>query len=246
MNEQERLSTPPFAPKTVQALADLGLQTAEDVRQTGAVRAFLLLKAAGHTVTRSVLWQLYAAEQGKIVADIGDAEKNSLNLALKSSPPISVFPPREEMERWMFEALSEAEQAGRAGEIPVGAVVVYQGRIIARGRNACVAANNIGSHAEMSALAEAGRVLGNYRLENCDVYVTLEPCTMCASALIQSRVSRVVYAAAEPKTGAAGSVLNLFADSRLNKHTAVCSGICAEQSRTLLQNFFAARRKSSG
>lgn len=245
MSEQERLATPPFAPKTVRALADLGLQTAQDLRQTGAVKAFLLLKAAGHTVTRSVLWQLYAVEQGKTLAQIGEAEKNSLNRALKNAPPTAVFPPQEEMERWMSAALSEAAEAAKAGEIPVGAVVVHQGSIIARGRNACVATHHIGSHAEMSALAAAGQVLGNYRLENCDVYITLEPCTMCASALIQARVRRVIYAAAEPKTGAAGSVLNLFADSRLNKHTAVCSGICAEQSQILLQNFFAARRKAS-
>lgn len=245
MDNKRLLSTPPFAPNTVRVLSELGIRTADDLRQTGAVRAFLLLKAAGHTVTRSVLWQLYAAEHGKMPSEIGEAEKNMLNEALKDAPPTAVFPPREEMARWMSAAVREAEAAAEQGEVPVGAVVVHQGRIIARGRNACIAQHHIGSHAEMSALAEAGRVLGNYRLDNCDVYVTLEPCTMCASALIQSRVRRVVYAAAEPKTGAAGSVLNLFSDGRLNKHTAILGGICAERSQELLQAFFAKRRKLS-
>ncbi|MDO5059155.1 MAG: tRNA-specific adenosine deaminase [Neisseria sp.] len=237
------LTTPPFAPKTVQALAELGIHTIADIRQTGAVKTFLLLKAAGHTVTRSVLWQLHAVAQGKTVGEVDEQEKAELNSALKQHPPVDIFPPQAEMEGFMAAALQQAEAAAALGEIPVGAVVVRNGEIIAAAHNACVSQHDISRHAEIAALAAAGQTLGNYRLNDCDVYITLEPCTMCASALLQARVRRVIFAAAEPKTGAAGSILNLFSDGRLNKHTAVLGGICARQAQAVLQRFFDERRK---
>jgi hypothetical protein len=101
---------------------------------------------------------------------------------------------------------------------------------------------NISHHAEIQALAAAGQVLGNYRLNECDVYVSLEPCAMCASAMIQARVARVVFAAHEPKTGAAGSVLNLFSNNQLNQHTAMLGGLLADEAKQQLQAFFRLRR----
>lgn len=142
----------------------------------------------------------------------------------------------------MQQALIEAERAASAGEVPVGAVVVHQGEVIGRGHNQPVRAHDPSAHAEIQALREAASALGNYRLDGCTLYVTLEPCAMCAGAMLHARLSQVVYGAADPKTGAAGSVLNLFAQPRLNHQTAVRGGVLADACGALLRGFFAKRR----
>lgn len=142
----------------------------------------------------------------------------------------------------MRAALVEARAAMEAGEVPVGAVVVKDGQIIATGRNSPIQAHDPTAHAEMQALRSAAKVLGNYRLDDCELYVTLEPCAMCSGAMLQARIKRVVFAATEPKTGAAGSVLNLFAESRLNHQTVVQGGVMAAESTALLQSFFSEKR----
>jgi tRNA(adenine34) deaminase len=139
-------------------------------------------------------------------------------------------------------ALAEARAAMAAGEVPVGAVVVKNGQIIATGRNSPIDAHDPTAHAEIVALRAAAKAQGNYRLDGCELYVTLEPCAMCSGAMLQARLKRVVFAALEPKTGAAGSVLNLFAEQRINHQTAVQGGVLAEESAALLQTFFAAKR----
>ena len=139
-------------------------------------------------------------------------------------------------------ALVQAQAAAQAGEVPVGAVVVHQGQVIAHGHNSPLASVDPCAHAEVNALRAAARVLGNYRLEDCTLYVTLEPCVMCSGAALAARLQRVVYGAAEPKTGAAGSVLNVFAHAQLNHHTEITAGVLAAQSTDLLQTFFAQRR----
>lgn len=143
-------------------------------------------------------------------------------------------------------ALDQAREAARQGEVPVGAVVVKDGRLIATGRNAPIADHDPTAHAEVMALREAARQLGNYRLEGCTLYVTLEPCAMCAGALLHARVSKVVYGAADPKTGAAGSVLNLFAQPEINHHTHVTAGVLQDACGQLLQSFFSERRQAQG
>ena len=145
-------------------------------------------------------------------------------------------------ERWMGEAIALARAAQARGEVPVGAVVVSDGRIVGRGGNAPVAANDATAHAEITALREAGRALGNYRLPGCELYVTLEPCAMCAGAIMHARIRRVVFGANDPKTGACGSVVDLFAEPRLNHHTRVNGGVAAQECGSLLSAFFAARR----
>jgi tRNA(adenine34) deaminase len=150
--------------------------------------------------------------------------------------------PAELDTQFMREALSLAEQAGQAGEVPVGAVVVYQGRVIGRGRNAPIAGHDPSAHAEIVALREAARHLGNYRLEGCSLYVTLEPCAMCAGAMLHARLERVVFGAPDPRTGAAGSVIDLFARSELNHQTLVTGAVLAEPCGQLLREFFRARR----
>ncbi len=142
----------------------------------------------------------------------------------------------------MQAALAEARAAMAAGEVPVGAVVVKEGQIIATGRNSPIDAHDPTAHAEIVALRAAAKALGNYRLDDCELYVTLEPCAMCSGAMLQARLKRVVFAATEPKTGAAGSVLNLFAEARINHQTTVRGGVLAEESAELLQTFFVERR----
>jgi tRNA(adenine34) deaminase len=140
-------------------------------------------------------------------------------------------------------ALQQAQEARLRGEVPVGAVLVRDGELVASGFNQPIALHDPSAHAEMLALRAAGQILQNYRLPGLELFVTLEPCAMCAMALLHARVSRVVFAAADPKTGAAGSVLDLFAQPQLNHHTSVTRGVLAEESAALLQAFFRERRR---
>jgi tRNA(adenine34) deaminase len=145
-------------------------------------------------------------------------------------------------EEAMAEALRLAEQAANAGEVPVGAVVVSRGRVIGRGFNAPISRHDPTAHAEIQALREAAAALGNYRLPGCTLVVTLEPCVMCAGAIMHARIARLVYGAADPKTGACGSVVDLFAEPKLNHHATVESGVLADESSRMLKTFFAGRR----
>jgi tRNA(adenine34) deaminase len=143
---------------------------------------------------------------------------------------------------WMRAALHQAELAGASGEVPVGAVVVHQGELLAAAGNAPIALKDPSAHAELLALRQAAQVLGNYRLEDCELFVTLEPCVMCAGAILQARLKRVVFAIPEPKTGAAGSVVDVFANPLLNHHTAVEHGVLAQSCQHAMQAFFKNRR----
>ena len=145
-------------------------------------------------------------------------------------------------EAMMAEALALARAASGRGEVPVGAVVIRDGAIVGRGGNAPILHSDPTAHAEIAALRDAGRALGNYRLPDCALYVTLEPCAMCAGAIIHARLARLVYGAADPKTGACGSVIDLFGEARPNHHTRVTGGVLANESAMLLSQFFAARR----
>ena len=142
----------------------------------------------------------------------------------------------------MREAISLARSAECLGEVPVGAVVVYEGQIVGRGFNSPIGENDPTAHAEIAALRDAARNLENYRLPGCELFVTLEPCAMCAGAILHSRIARVVYGARDPKTGVHGSVVDLFAVDRLNHHTEIVGGILAEVCGRLLSVFFASRR----
>ena len=146
---------------------------------------------------------------------------------------------------FMREALALAADAARIGEVPVGCVIVYQGVIIARAKNETMSRNDPTAHAEVLALREAAAKLGNYRLTGCTVYATLEPCVMCAGALIHARVDTLYYSAADPKAGAAGSVVSLLDHPRLNHRIAAHPGLLADDSARLLQDFFRARRSGT-
>ncbi len=145
-------------------------------------------------------------------------------------------------EAFMGQALDLARQAGAAGEVPVGAVVVCDGEVVGRGWNQPIGRADPTAHAEVMALRDAAERLGNYRLPGCTLYVTLEPCAMSAGAIMHARIARVVFGARDPKTGAAGSVVDLFAESRLNHHATIDGGVLGETCGALLSSFFAARR----
>ncbi len=139
-------------------------------------------------------------------------------------------------------ALAQAVAAGHAGEVPVGAIVVKDGEVIGRGANAPISRHDPSAHAEIVALRQAADRLGNYRLNDCTVYVTLEPCAMCSGAMFHARIREVVFGASDPKTGVAGSVTNLYNNPQLNHHTTVRGGVLATECGQLLQDFFADRR----
>ncbi|WP_343640121.1 tRNA adenosine(34) deaminase TadA [Roseateles sp.] len=142
-------------------------------------------------------------------------------------------------------ALDQAQNAWLVGEVPVGAVIMRAGQVIATGYNRPITTHDPTAHAEIVALRHAAQLLGNYRLPECELYVTLEPCAMCAMAMMHARLKRVVFAAPDPKTGVAGSVLDLFAQKQLNHHTALHGGVLAEASAKLLREFFAERREAA-
>lgn len=142
-------------------------------------------------------------------------------------------------------ALAQAEQARALGEVPVGAVVVKDDQVIASGFNQPISRHDPSAHAEIVALRAAAQRLGNYRLPGCELYVTLEPCAMCAGAMQHARIERVVWGAPDPKTGACGSVINLFDQPLLNHHASVQGGILQAESAHMLQAFFAERRQAA-
>ena len=145
--------------------------------------------------------------------------------------------------KWMRSALREAAKAASRGEVPVGAVVVHQGKIISRSYNQVEGKRDALAHAEILTLRRAAKKLGRWRLTGCTLYATLEPCAMCAGALVQSRIDRLVIACRDPKFGACGSIFDITREKRLNHRVEVAEGILAEQSRALLVNFFRAKRK---
>ena len=144
----------------------------------------------------------------------------------------------------MREALRLAVRAAERGEVPVGALVVKNGKVVGRGYNAPISSKDPSAHAEIQALRVASTALGNYRLEGCSLYVTLEPCAMCAGAIMHARIERLIFGAADPKTGACGSVVDLFAEKKLNHHTTVTGGVLADEAGKLLSEFFSARRNA--
>ncbi len=143
----------------------------------------------------------------------------------------------------MTEALKLAQKAAQEGEVPVGAVIVYHGKIIGRGYNHCIGLHDPSAHAEIQAIRQAGLFLKNYRLPHCDLYVTIEPCTMCAGAIVHSRIQNLFYGADEPKAGVAKSQQTIFSSGWFNHKVNVCGGLLAEESQKLLLDFFKLRRK---
>jgi tRNA(adenine34) deaminase len=165
---------------------------------------------------------------------------------IESSEMKENFTPQDLVQQgYMQQALAQAQLAFDAGEVPVGAVVVKDGVVIALGYNQPIGLHDPSAHAEIVALRAAAQVLGNYRLPGCELYVTLEPCVMCCGAMLHARLARVVFGATDPKTGAGGSVLNLFSNEQLNHQTGIAGGVLANDCGAMLKRFFAERRKAA-
>ncbi|VVD79630.1 tRNA-specific adenosine deaminase [Pandoraea pneumonica] len=160
-------------------------------------------------------------------------------------PTLQSTPEASADATYMGLALEQARAAMLQGEVPVGAVVICEGKVVAVGHNCPVGGHDPSAHAEMQALRAAAQALGNYRLPECELYVTLEPCVMCAGAIMHARIKRVVYGAADPKTGACGSVVDLFAEPRLNHHAEVVGGVRRDECVGILQRFFSERRAAA-
>jgi tRNA(adenine34) deaminase len=154
----------------------------------------------------------------------------------------AVADPAGHDQRFMRRALELAQQAAEVGEVPVGALIVIDGAVVGEGYNRPIASHDPSGHAEIQALRDAAARLRNYRVPGSTLYVTLEPCVMCAGALMHARVARVVFGAPDPKTGGCGGVVDLFADARLNHHARVDGGVLASECGALLRDFFASRR----
>ena len=150
--------------------------------------------------------------------------------------------PDTQDRHWMAEAQALASQAGLEGEVPIGAVIVHEGEIVGRGWNRNIGLNDPSAHAEIMAMRDAGKTLSNHRLPGCSLYVTLEPCAMCAGAMIHARLARVVFGADDPKTGAAGGVFDLLGDPSHNHRVEVTGGCLAEECSAMLKDFFKRRR----
>lgn len=148
-------------------------------------------------------------------------------------------------EFWMRQALNLAKQAELAGEVPVGAILVQDNHIIGQGQNSPIQAHDPSAHAEINALRQGALTLKNYRLPNTTLYITLEPCAMCAGAIIQARVARVVFGASDPKTGAAGSVFNILQNAQLNHRVSLTSGVLAAECSQQLSDFFRKKRQGA-
>ena len=146
-------------------------------------------------------------------------------------------------EYWMEEALREGQRGQAAGEVPVGAVVVHEGRILGRGSNRPISSNDPTAHAEIIAMREAGQSLGNYRLADCDLFVTMEPCAMCAGAMVHARIRRLIYGATDPKAGAVESVMHVLDSPALNHRVEVKKAVLAGRCMELLQAFFREKRR---
>jgi tRNA(adenine34) deaminase len=151
--------------------------------------------------------------------------------------------PLQPHERWMRAALAEAQSAFEAGEVPIGAVIVHEDRVIAAAGNQRESLNDPTAHAEMIAITQAAQTLGSWRLLDCTLYVTLEPCPMCAGAIVQARLPRVYYGAADPKAGACHTLFEVTSDIRLNHQAIVIGGLLKDEAKLLLQEFFAQQRK---
>jgi tRNA(adenine34) deaminase len=185
-----------------------------------------------------------AEAAGSSVTDCGTAAATPINVSAPVDPPAPAAVSARD-RRFMALAQAAAEEARAAGEVPVGAVLVRGDEVIGRGFNHPIGAHDPSAHAEMVALRAAAQAVENYRLPGCELYVTLEPCLMCAGAIMHARIARVVFGARDPKTGACGSVVDAFANPQLNHHTTVSGGVLEAECGAALKSFFAERRRAS-
>ncbi|MFM0056913.1 tRNA adenosine(34) deaminase TadA [Paraburkholderia phytofirmans] len=210
------------------------------VPNSDSVESHTALNVPGPQRSVSGVAELAATDSGATAASAGSDPALGEPLTSSTVPEIS-----ERDRRFMALAQAAAEQARAAGEVPVGAVLVRGEEVIATGFNHPIGGHDPSAHAEMAALRAAAQAVENYRLPGCELYVTLEPCLMCAGAIMHARIARVVFGARDPKTGACGSVVDAFANPQLNHHTTVIGGVLENECGAALKSFFAERRRAS-
>jgi tRNA(adenine34) deaminase len=248
MNDKAMYRTEAHLPQWLAAgLADIGVDNIVGYDQQRVIDVFILLKDRQPSMAYAALRTLWAAALGRAVTA---TEDEALRRAFKQQKaerlPYQTWPPIATMQHHMQQALDQAGLAAKLGEVPVGAVLVQGDQVIAAAHNQPVGLMDPTAHAEIVAIRLASQLLGNYRLLDTDLYITLEPCLMCAGAIIQSRIKRVIFGAYEPKTGVAGSQMNVFSKKTLNHQTQIQGGILQAACEAQLRDFFRAKRASQG
>jgi tRNA(Arg) A34 adenosine deaminase TadA len=216
----------------------LNLASTELIRQHGYLEIYSQLKLAFPSMSYQALYDLYCLAQQSLCYTLAPEKQTELRTEFKAMTPRHVWLQSDTIKHFLTAAEEQAQLALEYNEIPIGAVVVHQGEIIARGYNRTRSDNNIMAHAEIVAILAAQQCLQNYRLNECDLYVTIEPCLMCSGAIINSRIKRVVYGACELKTGACISQHQVFNNKKTNHHTEVIGPIDQKYYSRLISDFF--------
>ncbi len=219
-------------------LERLNLASTELIRQHGYLKIYSQLKLAFPSMNYQALYDLYCLAQQSLCYTLAPEKQAELRRAFKAMPPRHVWLKPDVIRHFLTAAEKQAQLALQQNEIPIGAVIVHQGEIIAQGYNRTRSDNNIMAHAEIVAILAAQQHLQNYRLNECDLYVTIEPCLMCSGAIINSRIKRVIYGACEPKTGACLSQYQVFNNKKTNHHTEVIGPINQNYYSQLISKFF--------
>ena len=220
-----------------QKLANIRLNDADLIHKHGYLEVFAQLKLAQPSLSYQALYDLFGISQGSPVYKLSPALQKTLVQRYKSLTPRYPWLADEVIQMYLSQAEMQAKIALSSNEIPIGAVKVYKNKVIGRGYNRTRSDNNIINHAEIMAIQDAQIYLGNYRLNECDLFVTIEPCLMCAGAIIHSRIRRVIYGATEPKTGACHSQFQVFNNVQTNHHCEVIGPIDNEYYSQKVQQF---------
>jgi tRNA(adenine34) deaminase len=219
-------------------LERLNLASTELIRQHGYLKIYSQLKLAFPSMNYQALYDLYCLAQQSLCYTLAPEKQAELRREFKTMPPRHVWLKPDSIKQFLTAAEEQAQLALQHNEIPIGAVIVHQGEIIAQGYNRTRSDNNIMAHAEIVAISAAQQHLQNYRLNDCDLYVTIEPCLMCSGAIINSRIKRIIFGACEPKTGACLSQYQVFNNKKTNHHTEVIGPINQSYYSRLISNFF--------
>ncbi len=236
----------PIPTYLAEKLKPLGLNSVELIRKHGYLEIYAQLKIAYPSINFYPLYSLYSISQGIALYSLAPKQQQELVGAYKGLTKRHLWLAEETISRYLKAAEEQALEAAMIQEIPIGAVVVYQDQIIGRGHNQTRRLSSIFAHAEIIALKQAEAVLANFRLPECDLYLTIEPCLMCSGAIINSRIRRVIFGALEPKTGASHSQLQVFANKSINHNTHIIGPIDQERYSAPLREFLRQQRERHG
>ena len=226
-------------------LQEIGIYNLKELDEIGFIQAFSLIKNKFPSVTFNLLYELFCLLNNISFSDLTKEMKQKLIIEYKKQPPQYAMPDSMLIEKYLNCALELAMIAYEEQEIPIGAVIVYNNQIIGQGYNQTRQYNDILAHAEIQAIRKAQEYLGNFRLNQCDLFVTVEPCVMCSGAIINSRIKRVVFGANEPKTGACISQYKIFENKAVNSHCQQIGPINQHKYGQLMQDFFRGKKSTN-